>query len=293
MPAFELNSEGRLHTLTTWVMGILNTTPDSFHKGSRFTTPESAQAEAQNMLAAGARVIDVGGYSSRPGADHVSADEEWDRLKEIIPAIRTAVDQHPGHASFISVDTFRAEVAHKALQAGAHWINDISAGSIDPEIYDVAAQHRVPYILMHMQGSPQTMQKDPQYHHVTQDVIRFFSEKLPMLHDKGIHDTVIDVGFGFGKTLEHNYQLLRELHAFQLLGRPILTGISRKSMIYKALNTTPEHALNGTTALHMPALMGGTNILRVHDVAPAVECLKLFDHLMPEGAPNLLPPWER
>jgi dihydropteroate synthase len=243
------------------------------------------------MLEGGARIIDIGGYSSRPGADPVSPDEEWNRLKDILPAVAEVLKEFPG--SFISVDTFRAEVADKALNSGAHWINDISGGNLDPEIYHVAATHRCPYIIMHMQGNPSTMQLQPTYSHVTQDIISFFSEKLPMLHDMGIHDTVVDVGFGFGKTLEQNYQLLRELHAFQLLGRPILTGVSRKSMIYKALGTSAEESLNGTTALHMAALLGGTQILRVHDVVQAAETINLFNRLMPDGVAHLLKPWER
>jgi dihydropteroate synthase len=272
-------------------MGILNTTPDSFYAGSRLQAPETAAARAKTMLDAGARIIDIGAYSSRPGANPVSPTEEWNRLSEVIPAVREVTDQFPG--TFISVDTFRAEVADRALVAGANWINDISGGNLDPEIYNVAAAHRAPYIMMHMQGDPSTMQINPTYNHVTQDIVKFFSEKLPQLHDMGVHDTIVDVGFGFGKTLEHNYQLLRELAAFQLLGRPILTGVSRKSMIYKALNTAPEQSLNGTTALHMAALIGGSNILRVHDVAEAVEVAQLFNNLYPTGIQSPLFEWER
>ena len=296
MPNFELQTDGQLYTLDQWVMGIVNATPDSFHADSRTASPEAAAAQAEQMLREGARVIDVGGYSSRPGAAAVSPEEEWDRLKETLPAIRAVVDTHNAsseHTAFISVDTFRARVADQALSNGAHWINDISAGQLDPEIHDVAAQHRAPYIAMHMQGTPQTMQDAPNYRHVTQDLLKYFSELLPSLHEKGVHDTILDVGIGFGKTLEQNYQLLRELGAFQFLGRPLLTGVSRKSLIYKVLQSTPDQALNGTTALHMAALLGGTNLLRVHDVAPAVECIALFRHLMPDGAPTYLEPWER
>jgi dihydropteroate synthase len=243
------------------------------------------------MLNSGARIIDIGGYSSRPGADPVTSEEEWNRLKEVIPAVSEVLKDFPD--CFISVDTFRAEIADKALNTGAHWINDISGGNLDPEIYHVAATHRCPYIMMHMQGNPSTMQLNPTYTHVTQDIISFFSEKLPLLHKMGIHDTIVDVGFGFGKTLEQNYQLLKELNAFELLGRPILTGVSRKSMIYKALEISPEESLNGTTALHMAALLGGTQILRVHDVAEAAETINLFNRLMPDGVQHLLQPWER
>jgi dihydropteroate synthase len=272
-------------------MGVLNSTPDSFYAGSRLNAPEAAADRARAMLNSGARIIDIGGYSSRPGADPVTPEQEWNRLKEVIPAVSDVLKDFPG--CFISVDTFRAEIADKALNSGAHWINDISGGNLDPEIYHVAAAHRCPYIIMHMQGNPSTMQLNPTYTHVTQDIIGFFSEKLPVLHDMGIHDTIVDVGFGFGKTLEQNYQLLRELNAFQLLGRPILTGVSRKSMIYKALEISPEESLNGTTALHMAALLGGTQILRVHDVAEAAETINLFNRLMPDGVQHLLQPWER
>jgi dihydropteroate synthase len=292
MPEFLLQCQGTIHTLSTpWIMGILNSTPDSFYAGSRLNAPEAAADRARTMLNSGARIIDIGGYSSRPGADPVTSEEEWNRLKEVIPAVSEVLKDFPD--CFISVDTFRAEIADKALNTGAHWINDISGGNLDPEIYHVAATHRCPYIMMHMQGNPSTMQLNPTYTHVTQDIISFFSEKLPLLHKMGIHDTIVDVGFGFGKTLEQNYQLLKELNAFELLGRPILTGVSRKSMIYKALEISPEESLNGTTALHMAALLGGTQILRVHDVAEAAETINLFNRLMPDGVQHLLQPWER
>ena len=292
MPEFLLKVEGTIHTLSTpWVMGILNITPDSFFEGSRFSSAEKAAQRAEEMIANGAKIIDIGGYSSRPGADAVSPEEEWERLQSVIPAVRNVVDRHPD--TFISVDTFRAKVAEKAVGAGAHMVNDISGGNLDDRMYKVVAKLQVPYIIMHMQGDPSTMQINPTYEHVTQDIVKFFSEKLPQLHTMGIHDTIVDVGFGFGKTLEHNYQLLRELHAFQLLGRPILAGVSRKSMIYKALGNTADESLNGTTALHMAALLQGSNILRVHDVKEAVETITLFNELMPEGVNHLLYPWER
>jgi len=292
MPEFLLKIEGDIHTLSTpWVMGILNITPDSFYAASRLSAPDEAAQKTAQMLKDGARIIDVGAYSSRPGAAPVSAKEEWERLENILPAVKEATNKVPG--SFISVDTFRAEVAEKALKAGAHIINDISGGNLDPEIYSVAASNQSPYIMMHMQGNPSNMQDNPTYNHVTQDIIKFFSEKLPQIHDLGVHDTIIDVGFGFGKSLEHNYQLLRELKAFELLGRPILTGVSRKSMIYKALKTDAAHSLNGTTALHMAALIGGTQILRVHDVKEAAETITLFKHIYPKGTTHVLPKWER
>jgi dihydropteroate synthase len=292
MQEFLLKVEGTIHTLSTpWVMGILNITPDSFYKESRITKPLEAVERAEQMLSQGAKIIDIGGYSSRPGASAVSQEEEWNRLQNVIPAVRALTDKIPG--TFISVDTFRASVAEKAIDAGAHMINDISAGNLDNKMHKVVAKLKCPYILMHMQGDPRTMQDNPSYRHITQDIVKFFSERLPKLHDMGIHDTIVDVGFGFGKTLEHNYQLLRELHAFQLLGRPILTGISRKSMVYKALGNTAEESLNGSTALHMAALLQGSNILRVHDVKEAQETITLFTQLMPNGINHLLQPWER
>ena len=292
MQEFLLKVEGTIHTLSTpWVMGILNITPDSFYKESRITEPLEALERTEQMLNQGAKIIDIGGYSSRPGASPVSLEEEWNRLQNVIPAVRALTDKVPG--TFISVDTFRASVAEKAIDAGAHMVNDISAGNLDNKMHEVVAKLKCPYILMHMQGDPSTMQHNPSYRHITQDIVKFFSERLPKLHDMGIHDTIVDVGFGFGKTLEHNYQLLRELHAFQLLGRPILTGISRKSMVYKALNNTAEESLNGSTALHMAALLQGSNILRVHDVKEAQETITLFTQLMPNGINHLLQPWER
>ncbi len=292
MQEFLLKIEGTIHTLSTpWVMGILNITPDSFYKESRITEPLAALERTEQMLNQGAKIIDIGGYSSRPGASPVSLEEEWNRLQNVIPAIRALTDKVPG--TFISVDTFRASVAEKAIDAGAHMVNDISAGNLDNKMHEVVAKLKCPYILMHMQGDPSTMQHNPSYRHITQDIVKFFSERLPKLHDMGIHDTIVDVGFGFGKTLEHNYQLLRELHAFQLLGRPILTGISRKSMVYKALGNTAEESLNGSTALHMAALLQGSNILRVHDVKEAQETITLFTQLMPNGINHLLQPWER
>jgi dihydropteroate synthase len=292
MQEFLLKVDGTIHTLSTpWVMGILNITPDSFYKESRITEPLEALERTEQMLNQGAKIIDIGGYSSRPGASPVSLEEEWNRLQNVIPAVRALTDKVPG--TFISVDTFRASVAEKAIDAGAHMVNDISAGNLDNKMHEVVAKLKCPYILMHMQGDPSTMQHNPSYRHITQDIVKFFSERLPKLHDMGIHDTIVDVGFGFGKTLEHNYQLLRELHAFQLLGRPILTGISRKSMVYKALGNTAEESLNGSTALHMAALLQGSNILRVHDVKEAQETITLFTQLMPNGINHLLQPWER
>ena len=287
-----INCRGNLIDLSEpKVMGIINITPDSFFAGSRFSAPDDAAREAKAMLKEGAKIIDIGAYSSRPGANVVTEKEEWARQKEVIPAVAQVITEFPN--TFISVDTFRSAIADKALTAGAHMINDISGGNLDPQIYATAAQHECPYILMHMQGTPANMQENPSYQNVTMDIVKFFSEKLPVIHELGVHDTIIDVGFGFGKTLEDNFQLLRELKAFQLLGRPILTGISRKSMVYKPLGSSAAQSMNGTTALHMAALQGGTQILRVHDVKEAIETITLFTHLMPQGTDHLLPIWER
>jgi dihydropteroate synthase len=292
MSEFLLRIKGTIHTLSTpWVMGIINLTPDSFFAESRKNTADEAETQARQMLAEGARILDLGAYSSRPGAAHISEVEEWERLASVLPAVLKAVNEHP--QTFVSIDTFRASVARKALEMGAHIINDISAGSLDPKMFETVAEFQCPYIAMHMQGTPQDMQQNPQYDHVTQEIVNYFSGLLPKLHYMGIHDTIVDVGYGFGKTIAQNYQLLREQRAFEFLGRPILSGISRKSMIYKALGTDAENSLNGTTALHMAALMGGAKILRAHDVKEAVETITLFTHLYPEGLIPILEEWER
>lgn len=258
-------------------MGILNLTPDSFFDGGRLDGVDAALRRAELMLQQGAALLDVGGASSRPGAEIVPVDTEKQRVVPVVHALREAFPQ-----TVISIDTWRAEVAREALAAGADLLNDISAGRFDPALYPTLAQAGCPYILMHMQGSPATMQQAPDYKDVVQEVLDFFILEIGKLRALGVRDIVLDPGFGFGKTVEHNYDLLRNLRAFtQVTGLPVLAGISRKSMICKVLKTNPEHALNGTTALHMVALQQGARILRVHDVREAVEVIRLWEQLLP------------
>ena len=275
VPSYTLNCRGTLLSLEQpVVMGILNTTPDSFYSGSRVPQLEALLAQAEQMLKEGARLLDIGGASSRPGAAEVSVEEE---LQRVIPAIQALRDAHP--TALLSVDTYRAAVAEAALEAGAHLINDISGGRLDADLLQVVAQAKVPYILMHMQGTPRTMQAQPQYNALLTDLLDYFVERLRHLSAHGIEEVVLDVGFGFGKTIAHNYELLGHLKEFQLFQRPILAGLSRKSMIWKVLQSSPAEALNGTTALHMVALQQGASILRVHDVRPAVEAIQLHQQL--------------
>ena len=255
-------------------MGILNATPDSFHAGSRAGALPEALAIAARMVDEGVDILDVGGQSTRPGAASVGASEESRRVIPVIDAIRNRWPALP-----ISVDTFHAAVAKEALDAGADIVNDIGAALLDPHMEGVIAEKRAPCILMHMQGTPQTMQDAPAYGNVTEEVLRFLEERLTTLRGKGIQHIALDPGFGFGKSLAHNYQLLDALPRFAATGVPILVGISRKSMIHKVLDCTPEAALNGTTALHAWALDRGAHILRVHDVAEAAECVKLHQAL--------------
>ena len=255
------------------VMGILNITPDSFYAGSRCPDVEAVSLRVKKMLDEGADMIDVGGYSSRPGCAHVSADEEKRRLAIGFEAIR----RHNPHA-IISVDTFRAEVARWSVEEwGVHIINDISGGEMDSAMYETVARLQVPYVMMHMRGTPETMMNEEylQYDHVVADVLQQFAAKIDKLTHMGVNDIILDPGFGFSKRIEDNYKLMRHLDEFTRLGLPLLVGISRKSMIYRLLNTTPEESLNGTTALNVLALMGGANILRVHDVKPAVEAVQI------------------
>jgi len=258
------------------VMGILNTTPDSFYDGGRYSGVNEALARAERMLEEGAGIIDVGGASSRPGADTVSEQAETMRVVPVVEAIHRRFPE-----VLISVDTWRASMAAAAVEAGARMVNDISAGAFDPALYPTLAelnrQASIYYVLMHMQGTPATMQLNPQYDDVVTEVLDFFLIKLHELRQLGLHDVVLDPGFGFGKTVEHNFTLLRQLFDFHIAtGRPVLAGISRKSMICKVLGVKPEHALNGTTALHMVALQHGARILRAHDVKEAVETVKLW-----------------
>lgn len=267
-----MNIRGRLVDLACpQVMGILNVTPDSFYAGSRCPDADAIRQRVRRIRQEGASMLDLGGYSSRPGADDVSPLEEWHRLQ---PAIEIAREEWP--EAIISVDTFRAEVARKAVEAGVDIVNDIAGGDMDPEMFSAVAELHVPYILMHMQGTPRDMQQAPAYSDVVMEVFRSLGERVETLHEMGVADVILDPGFGFGKTLQQNYQLMARLGEFRLLDCPLLVGVSRKSMIYRLLGCTPEQALNGTTVLHTMALMNGADILRVHDVREAVEAVKIY-----------------
>tara|TARA_R110002073_G_scaffold220418_1_gene380612 strand:+ start:99044 stop:99871 length:828 start_codon:yes stop_codon:yes gene_type:complete len=269
----QINCKGQLIDLTSpKVMGILNITPDSFFDGGKFSDIDSILRQAEKMLNEGATFIDVGGYSSRPSAEHISENEE---LQRIVPAIELLLKTFPD--ILISVDTFRSVVAKNCIEAGATLINDISGGTLDDEMFATVAQLQVPYILMHMQGTPQTMQQHTSYENMIGEIIYYFSEKVYQLKNLNLNDIILDVGFGFSKTLEQNYELLQKLHLFKSLDLPILTGLSRKSMIYKVLETTSQNALNATTAANTIALLNGTNILRVHDVKEATEAIKIVE----------------
>lgn len=263
---------------TPRIMGVLNCTPDSFFEGSRAASAKAAVETGQHMLAAGADVLDVGGQSSRPGAAEVGAEEEWQRIERAIKGLLDAVPE-----ALISVDTFHHEVALKALEAGAFMVNDIFGGSRDANMAQVIAQFNAPYAIMHMQGTPSTMQEQPTYKDITTEVLHWLQDRMRSLAQQGVQQQVVDVGFGFGKTATHNFQLLRELDQFEALNAPLLVGVSRKSMIYKTLNGQPENALNGTTALHAWALERGAHLLRVHDVAEAREVVTLHQALRGEA----------
>ena len=270
----QINCKGELICFDTpKVMGILNITPDSFYAQSR-TTPAEVLRKAEQMLEEGATFVDIGGYSSRSNAQEVSPQEE---LQRVVPVVEALVKHFPDIR--ISVDTFRAEVARESLEAGACIINDISAGQIDPAIWEVVAHYQVPYIAMHMRGTPQTMQTYTEYDKLTKDILYYFSQIKDKARQLRINDLIVDPGFGFSKTLAQNYELMQQLALFKALECPILVGISRKSMIYKLLDTTPETALNGTTVLNTFALLHGADILRVHDVKEAVECVKIVEEL--------------
>lgn len=254
------------------VMGILNVTPDSFYDGGKYTSDRAIMNQVERMLSEGADLIDVGGMSSRPGA--VLIDEELE-VKRVIPVVRSILTHFPN--TLISVDTVRSSVAREAAAAGAVMINDISAGKFDAKMCSTVAELQLPYVLMHMQGSPEDMQHNPEYSQVTVEVLDFFIQKLGELRALGVKDVILDPGFGFGKTVAHNYQLLTNLSAFSILDCPVLAGLSRKSMICKVLEVNPSKALNGTTALHMVALQNGARLLRVHDVKEARETISLFE----------------
>lgn len=268
---FSLNLQGRLKTFyEPTIMGILNTTPDSFFRGSRKQVADEALKATEKMLDDGADIIDMGGYSSRPGAPDVPEEEEKQRLLPILSSVRKNFPK-----AIISVDTFRAGVAEEALNEGGNIINDISAGDADPAMMELIGQKKPPYIMMHKQGTPQTMQNNPQYKNVNKEVMLYFAKKVEAMHEKGCRDLILDPGFGFGKTVDHNYELLANLNLYKNFKLPLLVGLSRKSMVNKVLETSPEEALNGTTVLHTLALQQGCDILRVHDVKEAKEAVKL------------------
>ncbi len=272
---WHFNCRGRLLKVNTpMVMGVLNVTPDSFYDGGKYTQQEVILKRVEQLLEEGAAIIDIGGMSSRPGAEIIGVDTE---LKRVIPVIEGIVAVFPG--ILISIDTIRAKVAREAVEAGALMVNDISAGSLDKDMLTTVGKLNVPYIVMHMQGKPINMQQNPSYENVVQEVIDFFIDKLSAIKAAGIKDVILDPGFGFGKTLEQNYQILQQFDTFRLFDLPLLAGISRKSMLYKLLGITSNEALNATTAVNVIALQKGANILRVHDVKEAVEAAKIVGYL--------------
>ncbi|MBB3841397.1 dihydropteroate synthase [Runella defluvii] len=271
-----LNIAGKLLDLSTpQVMGILNVTPDSFFSGSRVLQIEDAYKKADKMLSEGASMLDIGGHSTRPGADAVSEEEELNRVLPVVEMLRKRFPE-----AIISIDTFRASVARKSIEAGAHIINDIAGGNLDPLMFEAVAELNVPYILMHSRGTPQTMKELNQYDDLVTDVLRELQTKIYQLRQLGVKDIVADMGFGFAKNADQNYVLLRELRAFEALEVPLLVGVSRKSMIWRKLDITPDQSLNGTTALNTVAILNGANILRVHDVKEAIEVVKLVRLLL-------------
>ncbi len=272
---FTLNCNGRLLVITQpIVMGIINVTPDSFYANSRTTTVTDVLRQAEKMLADGATILDIGGMSTRPGSIKISEDDE---LIRVLPCVIALTNEFP--EAFLSIDTYQSNVAKACVDAGVHLINDISGGSLDENMLQTVANCKVTYVCMHMKGSPQNMQQLAAYEHVTKEVLDYFIRKLHDCKEAGIHDVIIDPGFGFAKTIEHNFKLLRELEIFKILQKPLLIGISRKATIYKTLNITSDEALNGTTVLNTIAINKGANILRVHDVKEAMEVIKLSAHL--------------
>jgi dihydropteroate synthase len=270
-----MNCKGKLIDLSNpKVMGILNITPNSFYDGGKFVDENQILQQAEKMIIEGATFIDIGAYSSKPKSDFVSEKEEIDR---ILPVLNLVLNKFP--ETIISIDTFRSEVAKICIENGAAVINDISAGNLDDKMMEVVANHNVPFIMMHMRGNSQTMQSLTNYENIIKEILFYFSEKIAKARNLGISDLIIDPGFGFAKTLDQNFKILQKLELFQMLELPILAGISRKSMIYKTLETNAENALNGTTVLNTIALTKGAKILRVHDVKEAIECIKLHEKL--------------
>lgn len=269
---YSINIQGKILTFDIpKVMGIINVTNDSFYEGSRSQNEDSVLSMAEKMIKEGVDILDIGGYSSRPGADDISIELE---LERVIPAIRSIKKEFPD--SIISIDTFRAKVLNEALAHGADICNDISGFSLDPSLLDELSKHKVPYILMHMKGNPQNMKELSHYDNMILEMIEYFRTKIKALNEQGIHDIILDPGFGFAKNVNQNFFLLKELKSFDIFELPILAGLSRKSMIWRSLDISADDALNGTTALNMLALENGASILRVHDVKEAVECIKLF-----------------
>jgi dihydropteroate synthase len=271
-----INVKGQLIDLETpRVMGIINVTPDSFYKDSRYKEKKEIICAAQRMLEEGADFLDIGGYSSRPGAEDLSLEEE---KRRVLTAVRYISKEFP--QAIISIDTFRAEIAREAIcDCGAHIVNDISGGDADPNMVKLITELNVPYIIMHMQGQPQTMHKNPVYEDVVSEILMWFGQKTVSLMQAGIKDVIIDPGFGFGKNVRHNFEILRRLQEFSIVRLPLMVGLSRKSMIWKSLNITPEESLNGTSVLNAVALMNGADILRVHDVKEAVDTIKLISNI--------------
>ncbi len=270
-----INCKGKLIDLSTpKVMGIINVTPNSFYDGGKHVDEKSILLQVEKMLLEGATFIDIGGYSSKPNAEFVSEEEE---LQRILPIVQKVLNEFP--ETIISIDTFRSKVAKETIESGAALINDISAGNLDEEMLQTVANLRIPYIMMHMKGTPQTMRKMTHYENIIKEMIFYFSERVAKARSLGINDLIIDPGFGFAKTLEQNFEVLNKLELFQILELPLLAGVSRKSMIYKTLDTKAEFALNGTTSLNTISMMKGAKILRVHDVKEALECVKLFNQL--------------
>ena len=270
-----LNIKGDILDLSSpKIMGVLNVTPDSFYDGGVYSNEKKILLQVEKMISDGADIIDIGGFSSKPGAKTISVKEEEKRVIPIIKLINNTFNK-----IIISVDTFRGEIAEKSLNEGASIINDISGGNLDKNIYQIANKYRVPYIMMHMKGVPANMQANPKYENINYEIIKDFSYKIDLAEKKGVCDIIIDPGFGFGKSIEHNYQILNNIKLYTVLKKPILVGISRKSMIYKLLKTDPSKALNGTTSLNTIALINGANILRVHDVKEAKEVIKLYSFL--------------
>jgi len=270
-----INCKGQLIDLTTpKVMGILNVTPNSFYDGGMYKSSSEMLTKVGKMLSEGATFIDVGAYSSKPSAEYVSEEEE---LQRIIPIINLILEYYP--EALLSVDTFRSEVAKLCIENGAAIINDISAGNLDDKMLETIAKYNVPYIMMHMRGTPETMQKMTSYEDIVKEILFYFSEKVANARSFGINDLIIDPGFGFAKTLDQNYEVLQKMELFEILELPLLAGFSRKSMIYKTLQSSAEEALNGTTVLNTVALTKGAKILRVHDVKEAMECITLFNKI--------------